>query len=137
MIMTATANISLYHYHKAGEVAAYIKLQVTERDKLSIDVLCKKYAIGESILTRSFKYRYKTTIHNFIIRERVAKATELMWGKRVSIKEIAHELGYHELNHLTRDFKKVLGMTPSQYKSQNCGRMVSERFIEQMEVNRS
>ncbi|MES2329262.1 MAG: AraC family transcriptional regulator [Bacteroidota bacterium] len=117
--MPTTQTTSLYHYHKAGEVAAYIKLNITRRDQLSLDDLGQRFGICQTNLTKAFKYRYKTTVHYYIIQTRMAIAREMLCDQRKSVKEIAYSLGYKEINHLTRDFKKIMGMPPTEYVQEN------------------
>jgi AraC-like DNA-binding protein len=56
------------------------------------------------------------TIENFFIEQRIEKAKELLvYGQR-TLSEIAEELDYSSTAHLSGQFKKVTGLTPSHFK---------------------
>ncbi|WP_207420499.1 helix-turn-helix domain-containing protein [Desertivirga brevis] len=57
------------------------------------------------------------TIEQFIIRQRIEKAKELILYKELNLSEIAFKLGYSSVQYLSTQFKQVTGQTPSQFKS--------------------
>lgn len=111
--------ISLYHYHKAGEVAAYIRANTSQRNILSIDALGKRFGTCQTNLKKAFKHRFKTSVHQYIIQARIEKAKEMLCEQGLPVKEIAWTLGYPEIGNLTRDFKKITGLPPTQYRHEN------------------
>lgn len=58
------------------------------------------------------------TIEHYIINYRINKAKEMMQNPAVFIREIAQRLHYKSVAHFSAQFKKVTGVTPSQYKEQ-------------------
>ena len=57
------------------------------------------------------------TIEKFMIRERIQKVKELIRYDDLSIGEIAHRLNFSSSQHLSVQFKKETGQTPSQFKA--------------------
>ena len=57
------------------------------------------------------------TIENFFIEQRIERAKELLVYGEMSLSEIAFTLGYSSVAHLSGQFKKVTGLTPSHFKS--------------------
>ena len=57
------------------------------------------------------------TIENFFIEQRIEKAKELLVYGQMNLSEIALELEYSSTAHLSSQFKKVTGLTPSHFKS--------------------
>jgi len=57
------------------------------------------------------------TIENFFITQRIEKVKELLVYDELSLGEIAFELGYSSVAHLSGQFKKVTGLTPSHFRS--------------------
>jgi AraC-like DNA-binding protein len=56
------------------------------------------------------------TIEQFFILQKIEKTKEwLMYNER-SLSQIAFDLGYSSPQHLSNQFKKLTGMTPSQFK---------------------
>jgi AraC family transcriptional regulator len=57
------------------------------------------------------------TIENFFIDQRIEKAKELIVYGQKTLSEIAFELDYSSTSHLSSQFKKVTGLTPSHFKN--------------------
>ena len=56
------------------------------------------------------------TIERYFILQRIEKVKELMGYNQLSLSEIAYETGFSSVHHLSAQFKKITGLTPSQYK---------------------
>lgn len=56
------------------------------------------------------------TIEKYIINQKVEKVKELLVYAQLSLGEIADKLGYSNVAHLSNQFKKVTGLTPSHFK---------------------
>jgi AraC family transcriptional regulator len=56
------------------------------------------------------------TIENYFIEQRIEKVKELLVYKEMSLSEIHYELDYSSVAHLSNQFKKVTGLTPSHFK---------------------
>jgi AraC family transcriptional regulator len=56
------------------------------------------------------------TIENYLIEQRIEKAKELIVYGQKTLSEIAFELDYSSAAHLSSQFKKVTGLTPSHFK---------------------
>ena len=57
------------------------------------------------------------TIEHYMIKLKIEKAKELIEYDELNFTEIAYELGYKNLNHLSRQFKKIACLTMRNYKS--------------------
>jgi AraC family transcriptional regulator len=57
------------------------------------------------------------TIENFYIEQRIEKAKELLVYGQMTLSEVAFELDYSSTAHLSSQFKKVTGLTPSHFKA--------------------
>jgi len=62
------------------------------------------------------------TIERYFINQKIEKTRELLVYDELTLTEIADRLGYSSVAHLSRQFKKVTGMTPSQFKQLRDGR---------------
>jgi YesN/AraC family two-component response regulator len=56
------------------------------------------------------------TIENYFIEQRIEKVKELLVYKEMSLSEIHYELDYSSVAHLSNQFKKITGLTPSHFK---------------------
>lgn len=56
------------------------------------------------------------TLEQYIIRQKIEKVKELLFYVELNLSEIADQLGYSSVAHLSAQFKKVTGFTPSELK---------------------
>lgn len=57
------------------------------------------------------------TLEQYIIRQKIEKVKEFLFYDELSLGEIALKLGYSSTAHLSSQFKKITGQTPSQFKN--------------------
>ncbi len=69
-----------------------------------------------SYLSNLFSEVEGITIEKYIINHKIEKAKELIIYDELNISEIAFTLGYSSVAHLSNQFKKVTGLTPSHFK---------------------
>lgn len=107
-----------------GVIICYIHAEDTEdtNKKLSV-LLSEKLGVDYNYLSSLFSSIEGTTIEKYVILQRIERAKELLSYNELSLNEIAYSLSYSSLQHLSQQFKKVTGLTPSQYKqSKEAGR---------------
>lgn len=92
------------------------KTQEEKRVKLS-DYLSSKLFHDYTYLSNLFSSVESITIEQFLIHQKIEKAKELLVYDELTLTEIAYRLGYSSVAHLSRQFKKVTGQTPSQFKA--------------------
>lgn len=71
-----------------------------------------------SYLSRLFSSVEGITIERFIVLQKVEKVKELLIYNQMTLSEISLEMNYSSVSHLSAQFKKETGMTPTQFKSQ-------------------
>ena len=84
--------------------------------KISMDDLTHSCGINRNSLSRFFRADTGIRIFDFITRERLAKAQELLMQTEMPTSDIASLLCFTDQSHLIRVFKQHFGVTPSQYK---------------------
>ena len=72
-----------------------------------------------SYLSKLFSDVEGITIEQYIISQKIERVKELLVYDEMSLSEIANELEYSSVAHLSAQFKKVTGLTPSYYKKQS------------------
>lgn len=80
----------------------------------SIVALAQQLGTNRFSLMRAFKRQYGITPHAFALRLRIERARHRIAGGG-ELGEVAHELGFADQPHLTRVFKKIVGITPGEY----------------------
>ena len=67
-------------------------------------------------LSTLFSSTENVTIERYIILQKIELVKELLRYDELSLKEIAYQMGYSSLAHLSSQFKKVTGMSARTYK---------------------
>lgn len=109
---------------KRLKIVAQIKTLIIElvRGKRSTHENYSVYLAREigkdySSLSNLFSAIEQTTIEQYFIHQKIERAKELIIYDEKSISEIAAELGYSSVAHLSNQFKKVTGSTPRYFKT--------------------
>jgi AraC-like DNA-binding protein len=72
------------------------------------------------------------TIEHFIINHKIERIKELIIYDELNITEIAHKMNYSSVSHLSNQFKKVTGLSPSHFKKLKIKRLTP---IEDIGIN--
>lgn len=80
------------------------------------DIISFDVGYDYSYLSNLFSSVEGITIEKYIILQKVERIKELLVYNQLSIKEIAFQLNYSSVQHLSNQFKKITGLTPSHFK---------------------
>jgi AraC-like DNA-binding protein len=80
------------------------------------DYISGKIGRDYSYLSNLFSSVESITIEKYFILQKIEKVKELLIYNELSLSEIAYRLGYSSVQHLSSQFKKITGMTPSYFK---------------------
>ena len=89
------------------------------------DILSSSLHKDYSYLSRLFSEVEGITIEKYFINQKIEKAKELLVYDELSLSEIAFQLGYSSVAHLSSQFKKITGLTPSHFKKIGTGQRKS------------
>ena len=81
------------------------------------DYLSEKLNYHYTYLANLFSETEAITIEHFIIVHKIEKVKELILYDELNLTEIAWKLHYSSVAHLSNQFKKITGLTPSNFKS--------------------
>lgn len=85
--------------------------------KMKLSVYLSSHLHHEyTYLSNLFSDTEGRTIENYFIMQRIEKAKELLVYGQLSLSEISFKLDYSSVAHLSGQFKKVTGLTPSHFK---------------------
>lgn len=91
----------------------------TEEQNSNIsDILVSELHRDYSYLSKLFSTTEGITIEHFVILQKIERVKELLTYDQQTLSEIADELSYSSVAHLSAQFKKVTGLTPTQFKQQ-------------------
>lgn len=99
-------NIIIEMIHYADEVP---KLKISA-------YLSKKLNHNYTYLSKLFKEVTGTTIQHYILLHKLEKAKELILYDELNFNEISYKLHYSSVSHLSNQFKKLTGLTPTYFK---------------------
>ncbi len=80
------------------------------------DYLSTKLNLDYTYLANVFSEQQGITIERFIILHKIQRVKELMDGNELSLTEISWKMHYSSVAHLSTQFKKITGVTPSHFK---------------------
>jgi AraC-like DNA-binding protein len=80
------------------------------------DHLSEKLGYHYTYLSNLFSEVKGITIQQFIIMHKIEKVKELLLYNELNLSEIAYKLHYRSVAHLSTQFKKITGLSPSYYK---------------------
>lgn len=83
--------------------------------KLS-DYLSDRLGRDYKSLSRIFSETEGRTIENYAILQKIERVKELLIDGQLTVSEIAWQTGYSSVAHLSRQFKDITGMTPSEFR---------------------
>ena len=86
------------------------------QQKALLSSFCKKYHYNTQYISRLFKKETSLTALEYIQKIRIEKSCDLLVGTNLTIREIAHQTGYEDIKFFNRVFRKMVGMTPSEYR---------------------
>src|ERR1700694_3198242 len=93
-----------------------IHYQEEQPKKKFSELLSKQLHHGYSYLSNLFSGVEGITIEQYIIRQKIEKVKELILYDELSLSQISFQLGYSSTAHLSAQFKKVTGLTASQFR---------------------
>lgn len=93
----------------------FIENNITK--KLTNKIIATEVNMATNSFSRLFHEEMNTTLHKFLVKRKISHACKLLLNTNKSIEEVAYILAFSDRHHFSRVFKKVIGITPSLYKS--------------------
>lgn len=85
--------------------------------KITVDDLVKLVPLSRRLLETRFKKCMGTSIYDYIIRTRIEKMAQLL-REGMNVSEAAMELGFSDIKNISRSFRQLKNITPSEYRQQ-------------------
>lgn len=95
------------------KVVNHINLNLT--GDLSLKLLAAEYSVNASYLSSLFKKEMGLTLSDYVCQQRIRHAIKLLNSTNMQIQDIASESGIYDVNYFRKTFKKITGMTPTEY----------------------
>lgn len=114
-----------YSWHPENKVISKKRMELSAvreyldkhfREKIVLEELGSIFYIDKYYLTKIFKEAYGVTITAYVLSVRITMAKSLLRFTDMSVEEVGAASGMNDPNYFARSFKKVEGMTPSEYR---------------------
>jgi AraC family transcriptional regulator len=89
-----------------------------DRKFIFSEVLSKELHKEYSVISKLFSETEGITIEQYVIHQKIEKVKELLACNEMNLNEISFKLGYSSVAHLSAQFKKTTGLTPTRFKAQ-------------------
>lgn len=97
-----------------NQITSYIDKHY--EDAISLDSIASIFYVSKEHLSRSFKQQAGITISDYLVKQRMEKAKQLLSEHSLAIKDVASMTGYPDVAYFYRVFKKYTGTAPGEYR---------------------
>jgi len=87
---------------------------------LSADIISSEFGYHPYYLNKVFRDNMGITIHKALINERIEAAKKLLSTTNLSVEDVALETGFGDRSQFCTAFKRLMGITPLQYRRDFC-----------------
>ena len=100
--------------HLSFSVKEYVKSKITE--VIRINELCLHFGYSKTYLSKIFKEQSGYTLTQYVNICKIDRAKELIREHNLNFAEISNHLAFDNPQYFTRVFKRISGMTPTEFK---------------------
>lgn len=93
----------------------FIEANIAER--ISVEDLAMKYAIGKRHFERRFKKATNNSPLEYIQRVKIEAAKKQLESSRKNVNEVMYDVGYSDTKAFRTVFKKITGLSPVEYRN--------------------
>ena len=102
--------------HTVNEIIAYINAHLME--SMTLDDIAEHFFMNKDYLGRLFKKHTHATIGHYISMQKLSQAQHLL-SQGQSVAQVYEHLGFSSYAYFFKFFKKMTGISPSQYRKNN------------------
>ncbi len=103
---------------KTDDEAERIQTFVDENldQPLTAEALCRIFLVNKQKLYRIFRVNFNTTVKEYVLARKLAKAKKLLKNTELSVTEISERTGFSDYNNFIQRFKRETGLSPLKYR---------------------
>jgi transcriptional regulator GlxA family with amidase domain len=99
-------------YHEANEI-----VNREYAADLSLDTIARRVASSRRQLQRAYAEIGNTTFRDYLTAVRMRRAAEMLGTRALTVREVAHRVGYRQPAQFAKAFRRHHGVAPSDYRS--------------------
>ena len=118
-IITTPAEINVLSSDEKflSDIMRIVEEEISNED-FSVESFSSRMAMSSSMLYRKMKALTGLSPNRFIVDVRLKRAAQLLESQAYTISEVAYKVGFSDMHYFSTCFKRMFGMTPSEYKTQ-------------------
>jgi AraC family transcriptional regulator, regulatory protein of adaptative response / methylphosphotriester-DNA alkyltransferase methyltransferase len=93
---------------------------IVEREyasELSLDDIARRVASSRRQLQRAYAEIGRTTFRDYLTRVRMERAADMLAARTLTVREVAHRVGYRQPAQFAKAFRRYRGVAPSDFKA--------------------
>ncbi|EDY83866.1 transcriptional regulator, AraC family protein [Verrucomicrobiia bacterium DG1235] len=102
--------------NRFGEILRFINTNIGDSGKLKAQALAERFRISPSYFSEYFKKNAGVSLKDYVMEAKLRVVETKVLHRDMSLKEVAYQLGFTDSSHLAKTFKKIYGMTVSEFK---------------------
>jgi two-component system response regulator YesN len=115
------AKLGLNVEHKSSEQSSYTDLAVDMinryyAESISLQSVANQINVNPSYLSRLFKQEKGENFISYLTQVRIERAKSFLESGQYKVYEVADKVGYHNYTYFSKIFKKVVGVSPEEYR---------------------
>lgn len=123
-LFSLSINKDVYSWNQVSDLACSLSYQAklfledNYHKQLKMDEVAETLGVSYPYLARVFKKDMKQTMVSYLQTIRIQEIKKLLGNKKMTLKEIAEQVGFDNQYYLSKVFKDYIGISPSQYRNQ-------------------
>lgn len=94
----------------------HIHQHIGDPEKLRIDFLASRFNLSENYVGEYFRKLTGESLQHYITQYRIKLVQQRLTNSALTVSQIAGELGFTDESHLSRQFRKYIGIGPAEYR---------------------
>ena len=90
-------------------------------DDLSLDEIARRVASSRRQLQRAYAEIGRTTFREHLTQVRMERAADMLAARRLTVREVAHRVGYRQPAQFAKAFRRAFGASPSDFRARGGG----------------
>ena len=86
-------------------------------EPISLSGVAREAGLSRFHFSRLFHHEIGTPSHEYLQDLRVSRAKALLANRYLRVSEVAYAVGFNDLSHFDRTFRKMVGRSPSEYRA--------------------
>lgn len=111
-----TGVLAVQRTHPHADTLFSVRNRIYRMEECSADQICRKHSFSTGYFRQIYKEMFGVSFHQDVIRARIFCAVWMLMTTVQSIAAIAEQCGYEDCNYFLRQFQKLTGLTPGQYR---------------------